>query len=48
MYKKNKKYLGVNGYNKIKNGQLKKNNLKNHNKAEFEIIPKTSKNVSKI
>lgn len=35
---KNKEYLGINGYNKIKNGQLIKNNLKKHNKAEYNRI----------
>ncbi len=38
IYGKNKKYLGINGYNKIKNGQLKRSNLKKHNKAEYNRI----------
>ena len=38
IYGKNKEYLGINGYNKIKNGQLIKNNLKKHNKAEYNRI----------
>ena len=36
--KKNKKYLGINGYNKIKNGQLKRSDLKKHNKAEYNKL----------
>ncbi|MCI5501635.1 MAG: PBECR4 domain-containing protein [Lachnospiraceae bacterium] len=38
VYKKNKKYLGINGYNKIKNGQLKRSDLKKHNKAEYNKL----------
>ncbi len=38
IYDKNKKYLGINGYNKIKGNQLKRNNLKKHNKAEYNKI----------
>lgn len=38
IYKKNKKYLGRSGYDKIKNGQLKRNNLKKHNKAAYNEI----------
>lgn len=38
IYKKNKKYLGQSGYDKIKNGQLKRNNLKKHNKAAYNEI----------
>ena len=32
------KYLGINGYNKIKDKQLKRNDLKKHNKAEYNRI----------
>lgn len=35
---KNKKYLGINGYNKIKNKQLQRKHLKKHNKAEYNKI----------
>lgn len=38
IYGKNKKYLGINGYNNIKSGQLKRNNLKKHNKGEYNRI----------
>lgn len=38
VYGKNKKYLGINGYNKIKDKQLKRNDLKKHNKAEYNRI----------
>lgn len=37
VYGKNKKYLGINGYNKIKDNQLKRNDLKKHNKAGISI-----------
>lgn len=38
IYGKNKKYLGINGYNKIKNNQLKRNDLKKHNKLEYNKL----------
>lgn len=38
IYGKNKKYLGANGYHKIKNGKLKRGSLKKHNKAEYNRI----------
>lgn len=38
IYGKNKKYLGMNGYNKIKDNQLKRKDLKNHNKAAYNKI----------
>ena len=38
VYGKNKKYLGINGYNVIKSGQLKRNDLKKHNKTEYNRI----------
>lgn len=38
VYEKNKKYLGINGYNKIKNCQLKRSDLKKHNKAEYNKL----------
>lgn len=38
IYGKNKKYLGANGYHKIKNGKLKRDSLKKHNKAEYNRI----------
>lgn len=36
IYKKNKKYLGINGYHKIKQEQLKRSDIKKHNKAEYK------------
>lgn len=38
VYGKSKKYLGINGYNKIRNSQLKRSDLKKHNKAEYNRI----------
>lgn len=38
VYGKNKKYLGINGYNKIKNNQLKRKDLKKHNKLEYNKL----------
>ena len=38
VYGKNKKYLGINGYNRIKNNQLKRNDLKKHNKLEYNKL----------
>lgn len=38
VYGKNKKYLGINGYDKIKSRKLKRNDLKKHNKAEYNKI----------
>lgn len=38
VYDKNKNYLGIKGYNKIKNGQLKRSNLKKHNKSGYNKI----------
>lgn len=38
IYGKDKRYLGINGYNKIKNGGLKRCNIKKHNKAEYNRI----------
>lgn len=38
IYGKSKKYLGINGYNKIRENQLKRNDLKKHNKVEYNRI----------
>ena len=38
IYGKGKKYLGINGYNKIKNDNLRRSDLKKHNKAEYNRI----------
>lgn len=38
VYGRNKKYLGINGYNKIKNGKLARKDLKKHNKAEYNKL----------
>lgn len=38
IYKKNKKYFGINGYHKIKQEQLKRSDIKKHNKAEYKKI----------
>ena len=38
VYEKNKKYLGINGYNKIKKGHLIRNDLKKHNKEEYNKL----------
>jgi len=38
IYGKNKKYLGINGYNRIKTGVLTRRDLKAHNKAEYNKL----------
>ena len=38
IYGKDKKYLGLKGYHKIKSHQLSRNNLLKHNKAEYNRI----------
>lgn len=38
IYGKDKRYLGSKGYDKIKNGLLKRNNLIKHNKAAYNRI----------
>ncbi len=38
IYGKNRKYLGINGYDKIKKNQLKRSDLKKHNKAEYNKL----------
>lgn len=38
IYGKNKKYLGINGYNKIKNNYLNRKDLKKHNKLEYNKL----------
>ncbi len=38
IYGKDKRYLGINGYNKIKNDKLKRSHLKKHNKAEYNKL----------
>lgn len=38
IYGKDKKYLGVKGYNKVKNKELCRKDLKNHNKKEYSKL----------
>ena len=38
IYTKNKKYLGINGYYKIKDDELKRSDLKKHNKTEYNKL----------
>ncbi|MBB2181809.1 hypothetical protein H0486_02805 [Lachnospiraceae bacterium MD1] len=38
IYGKEKKYLGVNGYNKIKNQEISRKDLKKHNKREYNKL----------
>lgn len=48
IFKKDSRYLGIKGYNKIKNNELKISSLKRHNKLEYKKLEIKLKHFDEI
>ena len=48
VFEKNRRYLGIEGFEKLKNGDITTEKLKKHNKVKYEFIKERLSNFEKI